>query len=792
MSVALAPGVRTFEHPSGLSVVRGAVSNRLLAIGMARKGPLGIPVNIRNYPQFADTFGEDFGYGELAVQMRQFFSAGGSEVIVIRGADATARSSDLTVDSESAAGVMTITAVDAGMMGDQIRAIFSYDTPDPELTFNMTVYRETVDAQGRLGREDEEVYSNLSMDQAAPNFIENRVNGVSGLVQVTVHDEAGEPAELDLAADNSARIFSQSALYFADAAAFQAAIEGLANPAIAVEINGTQTVNVNLSLGIDIGNTPNTLTGIAQQINNAMIAQSVPARVTADLPGNADGVALRIAVDAADTTTRSIRILPALSNDATAGLGLGATRGGVEIGFYSQFRPEMSGLSVSPFPVTPAPAVPDFSTILGLLAGAAGPYDVDFTDGTADATVADVEWNIAGATNMLDDGDAGTPPSLADMQTQIDAMVAALNVALADQWTFSRAGLRMQGMRVDGAVGAAMAAAFSNPAAGAAGYFGVVNAARPSAALGQDGGTTGADGNAPIITDYDAIFTTVSRQVDIFNMMILPRGHNQTDDQRSFIWGAASNFCRGENALLIVDPRSDNNAWNTADAVVADVTDFKNGIVPEVSCTFWPRVRTSIGTNEVSVDPSGTVAGVIASTIGRSGVWRAAAGLSAPLVGATGVEHPMSEAENGQINPRGVNALRVKSTGAVVYGARTFAGDDDFSNRDFAYINVRMTTDFIKNSVSRALESFVFQNNNATTWANIELMVKSFMQGLYQKGAFRGTTADTAYDVQCNEFTTSLADIQLGRLNVWVKFAPNFPAEFIHLHIQHMFQQPST
>jgi phage tail sheath protein FI len=66
------------------------------------------------------------------------------------------------------------------------------------------------------------------------------------------------------------------------------------------------------------------------------------------------------------------------------------------------------------------------------------------------------------------------------------------------------------------------------------------------------------------------------------------------------------------------------------------------------------------------------------------------------------------------------------------------------------------------------------------------------MQGLYQKGAFRGTTAEQAYDVRCNELTTSLTDIQLGILNVWVLFAPNFPAEFIHLHIQHKFQQPST
>lgn len=770
-------------------MVRGAVSNRLLAIGMAPKGPLGVPVSIRDFNQFVDNFGEDYGYGELAVQMRQFFTAGGSDAIVVRAASDTAAPADITLDADSAAAVLTITATDAGTMGNQIRAIVDYDTPDPELTFNITFYRETLDAQGRLGRVEEEVWSNLSMDQAAPNFIENVVNGNSGLVTVTVNDEAGEPVEPDLNIDNAARVFSQSGHYYPDAATFQTAMDALVNPTILVEINGAQTLNV--ILGVVPGDTAATLALFADRINNAMIAQNLATRVTVTREGDAAGEALRIAVNSADGT-RSIRILPALANDATAALGLGATRGGIEIGLYSQFRPQMSGLSISPFPLVPAPTVPDFSNILALLAGAAGPYDVDFTDGTAAGTVADITWDIAGATHMLDDGDPATPSSLAAMQTHIDALVAALNTALSDIWQFTRNGLRIQGMRLDGNRSAAGAAAFANPAAAIADYFNVVDAGFPSAALGQDGGTPGSNGAAPIIDDYNAIFETVSRTVDIFNMMILPRGHNQTDEARSFIWGSASSTCRDENALLIIDPSSDNQAWSDVDAVTADLTDFKNGIVPEVSSLFWPRIQTAIGATEVSVDPSGTIAGVIAGTIGRSGVWRAAAGLSAPLIGATGIEHPMSDADNGVINPRAVNALRTKSTGAVVWGARTLAGDDAFSNRDFAYINVRMTTDFIKNSVSRALESFVFQNNNATTWANIEQMVKAFMQGLYQKGAFRGTTADAAYDVQCNEFTTSQTDVQLGILNVRVMFAPNYPAEFIELYIQQKLLQQSA
>ena len=99
MSISLSPGVFTFEHPSGLSVVRGAISNRLLAIGMAQRGPIGEPVQVLSYDQFVDVFGDDLNYGELGLQMRQFFTAGGSDAVVVRAAQG-AVSADITLSDE--------------------------------------------------------------------------------------------------------------------------------------------------------------------------------------------------------------------------------------------------------------------------------------------------------------------------------------------------------------------------------------------------------------------------------------------------------------------------------------------------------------------------------------------------------------------------------------------------------------------------------------------------------------------------------------------------------------------
>ena len=771
MSISLSPGVFTFEHPSGLSVVRGAISNRLLAIGMAQRGPIGEPVQVLSYDQFVDVFGDDLNYGELGLQMRQFFTAGGSDAVVVRAAQG-AVSADITLSDAFGDVCLILTAVGEGAHGNQLRAIVDYDTAKPEETFNLTVYREVTDSLGRLSREAEERFTNLSMDPLDGRFVENAVNGVSAHVVVETNHAA-----VDLNADNASVTYSQSAFIVSPAGQVNTLINNLTGTSLICEINGQASAPIDISAATDAAS-------LASEIQTALQAQghlNISITGTAETAGALTREVLRLSADA--NGLRSFKILPAMSNDASAALGLGTLNGGVEINVYSRFRPAMNGITSRIF--TAPGDLSNFLSLSGTGGGNARTWQ--FQDGSLNENAT---WGVVGSANYWE-GDATADRSTLNFKQQLDTLVSALNSNpnLEDVWTFDRIGLRLRGLRNDGALAQSNAANLTFQA----GTNLDDEAVRASYALAQDGGAVGIDGNAPELANYQDIFTTVSREVDIFNMMILPRGDGQNDTARSAIWGAASSFCRDENALLIVDPHSDNNAWSTVFEVTddADLTSFKSGILPEVSCTFWPRVRTPLGTAQVHIDPAGTMAGIMASTIARAGVWNTAAGLSAPLVGVTGLEHAMSDAENGVINPRGINALRAKSTGNVSWGGRTLAGDDAFSNRDFAYISVRMTTDFVKNSISRALESFVFKNNNQDTWTQIEMMCKSFMHGLYKKGAFRGTTADQAYEVRCNALTTTPTDIQLGQMNVWVMFAPQFPAEFIHLHIQHKFEQPS-
>lgn len=772
MTIMLSPGVRTFEHPSGQAVARGAVANRLLAIGMARKGPINTPVPVRTFEQYVERFGDDLLYGELGVQMRQAFTAGVGDAVVVRTANGENPATFTLVD-EFGANALDFEAVDAGLLGDMIRVAVDYDTGSPEMTFNLRLWRETRDDQDRVGQSETETFVGLTMDPQAPNFVERMVNGSSRLVRATPVNAAP-----NLVGDNSAQLYSQSGIYFANAAAIDAALAALGpNRQITVEVNGRESVPVNLPQPLD-------RPVLEATINTALTARALSARVAVTAHDTGNGQALRIAVNSTDGT-RAIRILPGTTGDAAAALALGSLAGGIEVGLYSAVRPQMTGISTRPFA-----AAGDLAPLEALLGfgGAAAPWTADFTDGTPEGTVNGVGWGVTGAPNPMDDA-GGAEPSLAKLTANLQGLVAALNAVapVSDSWTFQRIGTRLRATRDDGNVVPSEAAAFTT--APAIAFVDNATPVRPALFLAG-----GLDGNAPILADYQTAFGRVRREVDLFNMLILPRGHLQADGDRAAVWSAASAFCREQHALLIMDPLSDAGAWSTVDQVVAQpgLTNFRSGVIPEVTCTFWPRVRVPVGRTQIHVDPSGTMAGVIASTIARLGVWSAAAGLATPLVGVLGLEHRMSEAENGVANTHGINALRAKSTGNVSWGVRTHAGDDAISNRDFAYIPVRMTTDFIENSLSAALQNFVFKPNNYVTWANIEMMCRGFLHGLYERGAFAGRKVEDAYVVRADETTTSPTDIALGVMNVWVFFAPLFPAEFIHLHVQHIFQRPSA
>src|SRR2546421_13104183 len=177
---------------------------------------------------------------------------------------------------------------------------------------------------------------------------------------------------------------------------------------------------------------------------------------------------------------------------------------------------------------------------------------------------------------------------------------------------------------------------------------------------------------------------------------------------------------------------------------------------------------------------------------GSRGVWRGPAGLEADIRGVLGVQVPMSDEQNGLLNPEAVNAVRSFPAGVVSWGARTLDGFDSSGDTDYRYVPVRRFALFIEESLVRGLRFAIFEPNDEPLWAQIRLAAGAFMNGLFRQGAFKGGKASDAYFVKCDAETTTQNDINLGIVNVVVGFAPLKPAEFIIVVVRQIAGQAQT
>ena len=98
-------------------------------------------------------------------------------------------------------------------------------------------------------------------------------------------------------------------------------------------------------------------------------------------------------------------------------------------------------------------------------------------------------------------------------------------------------------------------------------------------------------------------------------------------------------------------------------------------------------------------------------------------------------------------------------------------------------IPVRRLALFIEESVSRETQFAVFEVNDERLWSEIRRTVGAFMHDLFRQGSFAGATPHEAYEVRCGADTITQADIDQGRVNIIVLFAPLKPAEFVVLTI---------
>ena len=286
-------------------------------------------------------------------------------------------------------------------------------------------------------------------------------------------------------------------------------------------------------------------------------------------------------------------------------------------------------------------------------------------------------------------------------------------------------------------------------------------------------------------------------QVASFNLLCIPP--DQLDgDTAPYIYQTASAYCAARRALLLIDPPA---AWTTklkaGQISKISPTDLGQFAPTNATCAavYFPRLLQPDPANPAQTfthAPSGAIAGIFAATDAAVGVWKAPAGTTHPLQDVLSLELTLTDAQNGVLNPLGINCLRTFSpVGEVLWGARTLAGNDT-ADSDYKYIPTRRLALFIEASLYQGTKWVVFEPNAEPLWAQLRLVIGTFLQGLFTQGAFAGTTPQAAYFVKCDSENNTPTDIANGVVNITVGFAPLQPAEFIVIQIQQLAGQSAS
>ncbi|GEN98724.1 hypothetical protein NSE01_05570 [Novosphingobium sediminis] len=809
------PGVYVQEIPSGVRTITGVGTSIGLFVGRALKGPLYDPIQCLSIEDFERAFTSQYAGGDLARAVRLFFQNGGTQCYVSRIADEmgtnTVKAAKVQLLTESKAPSLDITARSPGALGNDIRIGVSYGTGDPEASFNLEVFRWARSSTGADTKVDGEIYVGLSMNPNSPRYAPDILTQQSRLV--TAADASAAPGGpgfsqggRPIAAASNANLRSELIALFGKTASrtsFQFRISVDGGPAQLVDLGDLDFTVAPLLNPATIQT--NICTAIAGLIN----ARVGPSVVTVSLQNGPAGQTgetnqttklLRIASAAGD-----VQIFPGPNpaTDIAAALMLGTAQGGAEVSRWAASRPAPNGVVFVPDHASGTAAVA-FAALKQTGATSLGKITIGGVDvplgpllATTPTAVAAPAVPIADPRFFQDRNSAkpaGPPDPVSDgVREKLGLIASAIQGFRAANplfpWTAEVCGSRLAILPVNGPD--TLSAAVSTSGTDIGPNF---NQNTRYYSLGSAGGAfqsgvvPGVNGGPPSAADYERAYQTADREIDLFNLLVLPKDSGHVDATTRALWGPASIFCQRRRAFLIMDPPSDWTDSQKAAGPAVGVDTLRIGLVKDYAALFYPNLKITEAGKDVFVGPSGAIAGLMARIDASRGVWKAPAGTEADLRGVTGVQYRFTDGENGVMNPKGINTIRVFPNGIVNWGARTMDGDDGFAS-EYKYVPIRRLALYIEESLYRGVKWVVFEPNDESLWAQIRLNVGAFMNNLFRQGAFQGQTPKDAYFVKCDASTTTQNDRNLGIVNIVVGFAPLKPAEFVVLTLQQMAGQ---
>jgi phage tail sheath protein FI len=175
------PGVYIEEVPSGVRTIANVATSITAFVGKAVRGPTE-PTTITSFADFERGYGGLDRDSPVSYAVRQFFSNGGTQALIVRVA-VGAQTAAWILRDDGPVDVLDVVASSPGTWGNGLRlTVQTTGVRNPDADFNLVVSQLQPDGTTLVPIE---THRNLSLDANSSQYVESVVNSASAAIRVT-------------------------------------------------------------------------------------------------------------------------------------------------------------------------------------------------------------------------------------------------------------------------------------------------------------------------------------------------------------------------------------------------------------------------------------------------------------------------------------------------------------------------------------------------------------------------------------------------------------------------------
>ncbi len=191
MAILSYPGVYVEEISSGIRPIESASTSTAAFVGLSEMGPDDEARRVTSWTEFQRYYGSYISDGYLAHSVFQFFNNGGRQCYIVRITRSDAAASSVTVQNRASVPVngLIFSAKNKGAWGNFLYLQIENGSTDSGNTFRINIRKqEEVDLVPAdfLNIAPLETHDNLSMDPASPNYVVDVLSQNSTLIDAAV------------------------------------------------------------------------------------------------------------------------------------------------------------------------------------------------------------------------------------------------------------------------------------------------------------------------------------------------------------------------------------------------------------------------------------------------------------------------------------------------------------------------------------------------------------------------------------------------------------------------------